>query len=505
MERVVLLARSPGELEALIDAVACKLAVLQFAALSADSSLRALTSASSFRSRVVAKLGRAKAEAMYALKGKRRLRPAERKALADVETLLDAVADESDLLPLGCAPAVDRDCMARAECLALRCARIVLPGLTSYDDEGLLADSVSAASAAAGSAGFGASAASSLTLFVSPSDSPLPPSCASSVPAASASPCLVVGAFASPVSLVDVGSVLSDVAALRARDEQLRQAEQERTEQQAAMQAAEAARAAQLAQLIAAQEAARAAQQVAAAEHAAELERMRSAEAVRTAELERLRAEQAAAHAAQQQLHEAHQAALSAQQAEATAHAAELVRLRAEQQAAKAAAKAQAARVAQLEEAIRPRNAGAGLVFASALSQPPVGGGSRAALSSEQLLLRQLQRQCEEHAALLARLYLHALESGLHEPAAAAAAAAGLDELALAKAALFAKNPIASVSASASASADPPAGEWPVPGGASTAAPRHTAQATAARLRHFLMQNDEPDLATPEPARDSAL
>jgi hypothetical protein len=133
MQAVVRLAHSPAELSALIDALTRRLTLLQWATLSSPAALQQATAAATFRQQAVQALGRAQAQALYALKGERALDAPQKQALADAEAILAAVADGT--LRLDCTPAVAADPVARAEELALRCARLLLPGRASYEEE----------------------------------------------------------------------------------------------------------------------------------------------------------------------------------------------------------------------------------------------------------------------------------------------------------------------------------------------------------------------------------
>jgi hypothetical protein len=72
LQRIVLLARSPLELQFVIDSTARKLTVLQWDLLTREAAIRALTQSYSFRELVKRKFGEAKAEAMYYATGQRR-------------------------------------------------------------------------------------------------------------------------------------------------------------------------------------------------------------------------------------------------------------------------------------------------------------------------------------------------------------------------------------------------------------------------------------------------
>jgi hypothetical protein len=72
LQRIAPLARDPAELTSVINATARKLTVLQWELLTREAALHATTQAHSFRELVKKQLGKAVAEAMYAVKGERR-------------------------------------------------------------------------------------------------------------------------------------------------------------------------------------------------------------------------------------------------------------------------------------------------------------------------------------------------------------------------------------------------------------------------------------------------
>jgi len=134
MQRVVLMARTPAELTALVDTLARRLTLLQWATVSSPAALAVLVEGSGFRGWAKAKLGEAKAHAMYAVKGERYLTGPQKAALADVERFLEAVAEDEPGLSFDCPPHVVGD-EARADWLTLRVVRMLLPGRNSYDEQ----------------------------------------------------------------------------------------------------------------------------------------------------------------------------------------------------------------------------------------------------------------------------------------------------------------------------------------------------------------------------------
>jgi len=133
MQRVVLMARTPGQLTALVDTLARRLTLLQWATVSSPEVLAALVEGSGFRGWVVKKLDESKAHVQYALKGEEYLTDPQKFALADVERFLKAVA-EDELISFDCSPQVVGD-EARAEEITLRAVRVLLPGRGSYDEQ----------------------------------------------------------------------------------------------------------------------------------------------------------------------------------------------------------------------------------------------------------------------------------------------------------------------------------------------------------------------------------
>jgi len=134
MQRVVLMARTPAELTALVDTLARRLTLLQWATVSSAVALAPVVQHSGFRGWAKAKLGEAKVQAMHAVKGERFLTDAEKAALADVERFLKAVAEDEPGLSFDCPPHVVGD-EARADWLTLRVVRALLPGRDNYDEQ----------------------------------------------------------------------------------------------------------------------------------------------------------------------------------------------------------------------------------------------------------------------------------------------------------------------------------------------------------------------------------
>jgi hypothetical protein len=138
VRRIATLARTSAELNALVDAVALKLTLLQWRTVSSQAALEQLTSAATFRDAVVQQIGRVRAHAMYLVRGRQQLNNSEKKALADVEALLHALAVGH--LHMGCEPEQSADPLSRAECLAARCVKYLLPDLKHHDETAVVID-----------------------------------------------------------------------------------------------------------------------------------------------------------------------------------------------------------------------------------------------------------------------------------------------------------------------------------------------------------------------------
>jgi hypothetical protein len=236
LQRLIRLARTPAELSTLVDTLARKLTRLQWPTLSSATELQRTVNGSGFRAWAAKLLGSFKADAMYLVKGERYLSAAEKCALADVETIVAAVAEED--ISCECPPdVVGED--ARAEWLSMQIIRHILPGRESYEEE-LPTTAVAAAASASASA---AAAVSPPSLLPA---SPLTPSAlVTASVTVSTSLSVSVAAVLSPsqptsqLSPDSMAQLMAEMAAMRARE----------AEREAARMEKEAAHAAELAQV----------------------------------------------------------------------------------------------------------------------------------------------------------------------------------------------------------------------------------------------------------------
>jgi hypothetical protein len=269
LQRLIRLAHTPAELSALVDTLARKLTLLQWPMLSSAPELQRTVTGSGFRAWAAKLLGSLKADAMYLVKGERYLTAAEKCALADVETIVAAVAEGK----------ISCDCPfhvvaqeARAEWLALQIIKSVLPGRKSYDEQ-LPATAVAAAAPSAfGSASASVSSPASVAIPIAAAilpvpSSPLllwtrdsPPSVVRASVSVSVAAAVAVGSPSSPLSPDSMALLMSEMSAMRAREverlfkEEAQEAEisairAREAEREAARMEKEAAHAAELAQM----------------------------------------------------------------------------------------------------------------------------------------------------------------------------------------------------------------------------------------------------------------
>jgi hypothetical protein len=268
LQRLIRLAHTPTELSALVDTLARKLTLLQWPTLRSTTELQRTVNGSGFRAWAVKVLNSFEADAMYLVKGERYLRPAEKCALADVETIVAAVAQGE--ISCECPPHVVGE-EARAEWLALQILRHVLPGKKSYEEE-LPTTAVAAAASASASASASAAAAAqspspSPVCSLSPSALPSPSAVVSASLSVSVSAVLSPSLPASQQSPDSIALLMAEMAAMRTRE----------AEREAARMEKDAAHAAELAQMKAdadAQKAAAAKQRKALAAQAALIKKL---------------------------------------------------------------------------------------------------------------------------------------------------------------------------------------------------------------------------------------
>jgi hypothetical protein len=216
LQRLIRLAHTPGELSALVNTLARKLTRLQWPTLNSAIELQRTVQCTGFRAWATKMVGAVKADAMYLVKGERKLSDAEKCALADVEAIVAAVAEGK--ISCECPPHVISE-EERANWLALHIIRCVLPGRKHDEDE------LPAAAAAAASASASASAAAaaqppspSPVCSLSPSAFPSPSAVVSASASVSVAAVLSPSLSASPLSPDSIALLMAEMSAMRARE-----------------------------------------------------------------------------------------------------------------------------------------------------------------------------------------------------------------------------------------------------------------------------------------------